>query len=82
MITTRGADDEYRRVWWQPATLLVTKLIYTPKKIEQNEKSTKKNGNGPVDLGRKTKSYRGQRNRNKKFTTPPQRAPIRRRLAE
>ena len=26
-------DDEYRRVWWQSATLLATNLIYTPKKI-------------------------------------------------
>ena len=25
-------DDEYRRVWWQSATLLATNLIYTPKK--------------------------------------------------
>ena len=22
-------DDEYRRVWWQSATLLATKLVYT-----------------------------------------------------
>jgi hypothetical protein len=48
-------DDEYRRVWWQSATLLATNLIYTPKKIEQNgKKQHKKTAIALVDLGRKT----------------------------
>ena len=51
-------DDEYRRVWWQSATLLATNLIYTPKKIEQNKKKQhKKTAIAPVDLGRKTEIY-------------------------
>ena len=48
-------DDEYRRVWWQSATLLATNLIYTPKKIEQNgKKQHKKTAIALVDLDPKT----------------------------
>ena len=54
----RERDDEYRRVWWQSATLLATNLIYTPKKIEQNRKKQhKKTAIAPVDLGQKTEIY-------------------------
>jgi len=37
-----AGDDEYRRVWWQSATLLATKLIYTPKKLSKYGKSNTK----------------------------------------